>query len=96
MNAPPSRPLMSLLMLSVMPLRRMFLIMDVMWLAGNRLQKDCTPSENCESGMYAPMTNPAAAVRIPKNAVLVEEFLKSSMITIKRAVEDTDPRRTIP
>ena len=31
-----------------------------------------------------------------KNAVLVEEFLKSSMITIKRAVEDTDPRRTIP
>ena len=40
MNAPLSNPLMSLLMLSAMPESRTFLIMEVMWLAGKRLQKD--------------------------------------------------------
>ena len=96
MNAPPSRPLMSLLILSAMPLSRMFLIMEVMWLAGKRLQTDCTSSENCYSGIYAPITNPEAADKIPKNAVHVEEFLKRSTTTINKAVEDTEPNKTIP
>ena len=40
MKAPLSRPLISLLMLSAMPESRTFLIMEVIWLAGKRLQKD--------------------------------------------------------
>ena len=47
-------------------------------------------------GIYAPITNPDAADRIPKNAVLAPEDLKESTIIIKRAVADTDPRATPP
>ena len=96
MNAPLSRPLISLLIESATPLRSTFLIMEVMWLAGKRLQTDCTPSENCDSGIYAPITNPDAADKIPKNAVHVEEFLNRSTTTINKAVEDTEPNKTIP
>ena len=95
-NAPPSRPLISAFMLSAMPVSRTFLIMDVMWLAGNRLQTDWTLLENCDSGIYAPITKPDAAVKIPKNAVHVEEFLNKRTTTINKAVEDTEPSSTMP
>ena len=95
-KAPLSSPLISLLILSATPVKRTFLIMDVMWLAGKRLHIDITLSENCDNGIYAPITKPEAAVRIPKNAVLVEEDLKRSITTIKRAVEESDPSSTMP
>ena len=69
--------------------------MEVMWLAGNRLQKDMTLSENRDKGIYAPITNPEAADSIPKRAELVEEDLIRSIMTIKSAVEDSDPRRMV-
>ena len=95
-NAPPSSPLMSVLMLSATPDSNTFLSIEVMWLAGKRLQKERMPSENCDNGMYAPITKPDAAVKIPKNAVHVEDFLNNRTITIKSAVDEIDPRSTIP
>lgn len=82
-------------MQSATPVRRNFLNMEVMWLAGNRLQIDITLSEKRDKGIYAPMTNPEVAERIPKNAALVEEDLIRSITTMKRAVEDIDPRKTV-
>lgn len=96
MNAPLSTPPIEESMLSVIPLKRMFLISEVMWVAGNRLQKPCTPSENWDKGIYAPITKPAAADKMPKNAVLVDDVLKNSMTSINKAVEETDPRNIMP
>ena len=47
-------------------------------------------------GMYAPITNPAAAERIPKNAPAADEDLKNKTIVIKSALDDMHPRRITP
>ena len=73
---------------------KIFLNMMVMWLAGNRLQRVCTGLENCEMGMYAPITNPEAAESIPKKAPLALVVLKNSTSIMKMAVADTEPRAT--
>ena len=95
-KTPLSSPFISLLMLSATPERRAFLNIEVMWLAGNRLQKDITLSEKRDNGIYAPITNPEAADRIPKKAVLVEDDLIKSIMTINSAVEESDPKSMMP
>ena len=47
-------------------------------------------------GIYAPITNPAAAERIPKNAPAADEDLKNKTIVIKSALDDMHPRRITP
>jgi hypothetical protein len=44
--------------------------------------------------MYAPITNPAAAERIPEKAALAELVLNNITIPIKSAVDEIDPRAT--
>ena len=95
-NIPPSTPAMEESKLFITPLIRIFLIATVTWVAGKILQTVCTVSENCEIGIYAPITNPAAAESIPKKALDDWEVLNRGIMVMKKPVADTDPRMTIP
>ena len=46
--------------------------------------------------MYAPITKPAAAERIPKNAPAADEDLKNKTTVIKSALDDIHPKRITP
>ncbi len=47
-------------------------------------------------GIYAPITNPAAAESIPKKAPAADEDLKNNTTVIKSALDDMHPRRITP
>ena len=57
------------------------------------MQNVCTLSENCESGIYAPITNPDAAESIPKNALLAADDLKNKAKKIKLKGKATTLKR---
>ena len=46
--------------------------------------------------MYAPITKPAAAERIPKNAPAADEDLKNKTTVIKSALDERHPRKITP
>ena len=95
-NAPLSIPPMELSILSARPFKRLWRRSAQTWLAGKMLHTVLTLEENLESGIYAPITKPAAAESSPKNAAAADEVFRNWTTVMNRALDDRQPKNITP